>query len=50
VAILLMSSEIQEIIEMSDRIYVMRKGAIVAELPGSEASEPLVLRYAAAGA
>ena len=49
VAILLMSSEMQEIIEMSDRIYVMRKGAVVAELPGGEASEPLVMRYAAAG-
>jgi ABC-type sugar transport system ATPase subunit len=49
VAILLMSSEMQEIIEMSDRIYVMRKGSLVAELPGGEASEPLVLRYAAAG-
>jgi ribose transport system ATP-binding protein len=49
VAILLMSSEIQEVIEMSDRIYVMRKGAVVAELPGGEASEPLVMRYAAAG-
>ena len=37
VAILLMSSEIQEVIEMSDRIYVMRKGAVVAELSGGEA-------------
>ena len=50
VAILLMSSEIQEVIEMSDRVYVMRKGRIVAELKGEEATEPLVMRYATAGA
>ena len=50
VAILLMSSEIQEVIEMSDRVYVMRKGRIVAELKGEEATEPVVMRYATAKA
>jgi len=50
VAILLMSSEMQEVVEMSDRIYVMRKGSVVAELNGEEATESLVMRYATAGA
>ena len=48
-AILLVSSEVQEVVEMSDRIYVMRKGAVVAEVNRAEASERIVMRYAAAG-
>jgi ABC-type sugar transport system ATPase subunit len=32
VAILMISSELPEIIGMSDRIYVMKRGAIAAEL------------------
>ena len=48
-AILLVSSEVQEVVEMSDRIYVMRNGAIVAEVNRAEATEQSVMRYAAAG-
>jgi len=49
VAILLVSSEVQEVVAMSDRIYVMRKGAVVAEVDRADASERTVMRYAAAG-
>jgi ribose transport system ATP-binding protein len=48
-AILLVSSEVQEVVEMSDRIYVMRKGTIVAELSRAEASERIIMRCATAG-
>jgi ABC-type sugar transport system ATPase subunit len=49
VAILLSSSEVQEAIHMSDRVLVMRKGAIVTELAGQDATEELVMRFATAG-
>jgi len=48
-AILMISSELQEVIGMSDRMYVMRKGKIVKELKKSEFSGDLILRYAMAG-
>jgi len=48
VGILFLSSEVQEVVEMCDRIYVLRKGAVAAELPGAEATESMVMRYAAA--
>ena len=38
-AILLISSELSELIGMCDRIYVMREGAISGELSGEELSE-----------
>jgi ABC-type sugar transport system ATPase subunit len=46
---LLSSSEVQEAIHMSDRVLVMRKGAIVTELAGQDATEELVMRFATAG-
>lgn len=49
VAVLLVSSEVQEVVEMSDRIYIMRKGSIVAEINRTEATEQIVMRHAAAG-
>ena len=48
-AILLVSSEVQEVVAMCDRTYVMRKGAVVAEVDRAEASERSVMRSAAAG-
>jgi ABC-type sugar transport system ATPase subunit len=45
-AVLLVSSELPEILALSDRVLVMRNGAIVAELPHSEASEEAILSYA----
>jgi len=48
-AILMISSELQEVVGMSDRMYVMRKGKIVKELKKEEFSGDLILRYAMAG-
>ena len=49
-AIIMISSEIPEIVGMSDRVLVMREGLIAAELSGQEiAPEPLVRRAAGIG-
>ncbi|GAK58971.1 putative ribose/galactose/methyl galactoside import ATP-binding protein [Candidatus Vecturithrix granuli] len=44
--ILMISSEIPEILEMSDRILVMSGGEITAELPHHEATQDAILHYA----
>lgn len=44
--IVLVSSDLPEVINMSDRIAVMRKGRIVAEFTREEASEERVIRAA----
>lgn len=41
-AILMISSELQEIMGMSDRIYVMRDGKIAGELPREEANADII--------
>jgi putative multiple sugar transport system ATP-binding protein len=43
--IILISSELPEILGVCDRIYVMREGRIVGEMPASEASQELVMKY-----
>lgn len=45
-AILLVSSELPELLSLSHRLLVMRQGRIVAELPGARTSEADVLRLA----
>ncbi len=50
VAIILVSSELPEILALSDRILVMREGRIVKELKHDEASEEIILTYCAQGA
>ncbi|MDQ2652736.1 MAG: sugar ABC transporter ATP-binding protein [Chloroflexota bacterium] len=45
-AVLLVSSELPEILALSDRVLIMRNGAIVAELPHAEASEEAILSHA----
>jgi ABC-type sugar transport system ATPase subunit len=45
-AILMISSELPEVIGMSDRIYVMREGQIVAEIPHVEATQERIIRFA----
>ena len=45
-AVLLISSELPEVIENSDRILVMCKGAIVGEVPRAEATEEKIISYA----
>jgi ABC-type sugar transport system ATPase subunit len=46
-ALLVISSDIPELIGSVDRLLVMRRGRIVAEIDGSELSEDRVMRYAA---
>ena len=46
-AVVLISSDLPELLSMSDRIYVMRGGRVVAELPAREATQEAVLRHAA---
>jgi ribose transport system ATP-binding protein len=48
-AILMISSELPEVIGMSDRILVLHKGRIVGELPGPDASEEAILSLASFG-
>ena len=48
-SIILISSEIEEIIGMSDRILVLARGVIAGELRGEEASKEEILAYATSG-
>lgn len=49
VAILLISSDLPEVLSLSDRIGVMRKGEIVGTLAAAEATEALVVSLASGG-
>ena len=46
VAVLLISSDLPEVLAVSDRILVMRSGTISGELPGGQATQEDVLRLA----
>ncbi|MDB5046567.1 MAG: rbsA [Deinococcus sp.] len=46
VAILMVSSELPEVLRLSDRILVMREGHLVGELARAEASEERILALA----
>jgi len=50
VGILMISSELPEVLGMSDRIMVMRQGRIVKELSRAEASEETIMQYAVGSA
>lgn len=45
-AVLIISSEMIELIGLADRIMVMREGRIVAQLPGNKATEEGILKLA----
>ena len=47
-AIIMISSELPEVLGMSDRVVVMRGGRIVAELDRDEATQEVVMTHAAA--
>ncbi len=46
-AVIMVSSEIPEVLGMSDRVIVMREGRIAAELTGAELSPETLVRHAA---
>ena len=46
ISVIVVSSELPEIIGLSDRIYVMKSGRIVKELPAAEATEETVIAWA----
>ena len=43
-AVVVISSEMQELLGLADRIYVMNEGRFVAELPAAEASQEKIMR------
>ncbi|HQA14857.1 MAG TPA: sugar ABC transporter ATP-binding protein [Ornithinibacter sp.] len=49
VGIIMISSELPEVLGMSDRIMVMREGKIAKELTREEASEETIMHYAVGG-
>lgn len=49
VAIIMISSELPEILGMSDRIFVMCRGRIAGELTAEEANQEKIMAYAAGG-
>ena len=48
-SILMVSSELAEILAESDRILVMKNGAMVADLRGEQRTKEQVIRYALSG-
>jgi ribose transport system ATP-binding protein len=49
VAIIMISSELPEVLGMSDRVLVMREGTIVGEFPRAEATEEAIMTHAVGG-
>jgi ABC-type sugar transport system ATPase subunit len=47
--VVVISSELPEVLQISDRILVMHQGRIAAELDGADASEELVMSHAVGG-
>lgn len=43
-AVIVISSEMQELLGITDRIYVMNEGRFVAEMPASDASQEKIMR------
>lgn len=45
-SIIMVSSDLPEVLSLSDRIYIMHNGQITGEMGGAEASEGTVMKYA----
>jgi len=45
--VLIISSDLPEVIAMSDRLYLMSEGRLLAELPGRVTSQETILQYIA---
>ena len=48
-SVIMISSELPEILRMSDRIIVMCEGRLTGELPIEEASQEAIMKYATMG-
>jgi ABC-type sugar transport system ATPase subunit len=48
-AVLVISSDLPEVLAVSDRVLVMREGRIAGELRAAEASEESIMRFASMG-
>jgi ABC-type sugar transport system ATPase subunit len=48
-AVLVISSDLPEVLAVADRILVMRDGRLTGELPGPGATEEAVMRFASTG-
>jgi ABC-type sugar transport system ATPase subunit len=48
-AVLVISSDLAEVLAVSDRVLVMREGKITGELARGAATEPAVMKYASLG-
>ena len=45
-AIMMISSDLPEVLAMSDRVLVMQKGRIAADIPAAEATQEVIMHYA----
>jgi rhamnose transport system ATP-binding protein len=50
VAVIVISSDLPEVLSLADRVLVMREGRLVGEFPGEEATEQSVMRVAVGAA
>lgn len=44
-SVVMISSELPEVLGMCDRIYVMNEGKMIGELPGKDATQELIMSY-----
>jgi ABC-type sugar transport system ATPase subunit len=47
ICVILLTTDIEEVVDVSDRVAIMRQGAVVKELTGSDVTDDRVLQWAA---